>query len=176
MGYRSVESEFCISVRVVTCTGNLSFASTNHHATMASLADELMNDLEELGSGSDVDDDLDAAVAGPSGSGSGKPGSSGAANGEPTQPANGSGAGADDGEGGGEEVDAAMAALADGEAHVPEGGIKPAQELDEEAVNAMDMTGVAEVSKVAKLQGSRTMREVLKVSSEAYMRQVESLD
>ncbi|KWU47243.1 Nop domain-containing protein [Rhodotorula sp. JG-1b] len=54
-----------------------------------------------------------------------------------------------------------MAGLADGEAHVPEGGVKPAHELDEDAVNAMDMSGVAEVTKVAKLQGGRTMRDVL---------------
>ncbi|GAA5870877.1 hypothetical protein JCM3774_001699 [Rhodotorula dairenensis] len=119
---------------------------------MTSLADELMNDLDDLGSGSDLDDELDAAMAGPSGS-----------NGAATGDANGN----DDNEGeggdgaGAGDADAAMAGLAEGEAHVPEGGIKPAKELDEDAVNAMDMSGVAEVSKVAKLQGGRTMRDVM---------------
>ena len=49
------------------------------------------------------------------------------------------------------------------EMHVPEGGVRPAVELDPEAVNTMEMTSVAEVSKVAKLAGSKQMKEVLKV-------------
>lgn len=118
---------------------------------MASLADELMNDLDDLGSGSELDDELDAAMAGPSGS-------NGAG-----QEQSGAGDADADGDQDGDGVDAAMAGLADGEAHVPEGGVKPAHELDEDAVNAMDMSGVAEVTKVAKLQGGRTMRDVLQV-------------
>lgn len=118
---------------------------------MASLADELMNDLDDLGSGSELDDELDAAMADPSGSNGARQEQSGAGDADA------------DGDQDGDGVDAAMAGLADGEAHVPEGGVKPAHELDEDAVNAMDMSGVAEVTKVAKLQGGRTMRDVLQV-------------
>lgn len=126
---------------------------------MTSLADELMNDLDDLGSGSDLDDELDAAMAGPSGANGA--GSGGDANGDDDDE-NGGGEGAGAG-----DADAAMAGLPEGEAHVPEGGIKPAKELDEDTVNAMDMSGVAEVSKVAKLQGGKTMRDVLQVRSSA---------
>lgn len=139
------ESEGSCSVRFFRANASLDQITTD----MASLADELMNDLDDLGSGSELDDELDAAMAGPSGS----DGQSGA----------GDAAADADGDQDGDGVDAAMAGLADGEAHVPEGGVKPAQELDEDAVNAMDMSGVAEVTKVAKLQGGRTMRDVLQV-------------
>ncbi|ORY81745.1 Nop domain-containing protein [Leucosporidium creatinivorum] len=44
---------------------------------------------------------------------------------------------------------------------VPEGGVKPTLELDPESVDAMEMSGVAEVGKVAKLAGSKQMKEVL---------------
>ena len=47
---------------------------------------------------------------------------------------------------------------------VPEGGIKPAQELDQDQVDQMELKSVAAVSQVAKLSGSKTMREVLAVS------------
>ncbi|GAA5833567.1 hypothetical protein JCM9279_001563 [Rhodotorula babjevae] len=114
---------------------------------MTSLADELMNDLDDLGSGSDVDDELDSAMAGPS-----------AATASTSAP-QADGGDDDDGEAG--DVDEALLGGAAGEVHVPEGGVRPADEVDPEAVNAMDLAGVAEVGKVARLQGSRTMREVL---------------
>lgn len=117
---------------------------------MASLADELMNDLDDLGSGSELDDELDAAIGSTSGAAGPSHGGDNSANADGDEPVD-------------EETDAAMAALPEGEAHVPAGGVKPAKELDEDAVKAMDLTGVAEVSKVAKLQGSRTMRDVLQV-------------
>jgi U4/U6 small nuclear ribonucleoprotein PRP31 len=46
---------------------------------------------------------------------------------------------------------------------LPEGGVKPTQELDPEAVNTMDLASVAEVGKVAKLAGGKTMKDVLTV-------------
>ena len=119
------------------------------HHTMTSLADELMNDLDDLGSGSDVDDELDSAMAGPSGATTS------------TSAPQADGDDNDDGEPG--DVDEALLGGAAGEVHVPEGGVRPADEVDPEAVNAMDLAGVAEVGKVARLQGSRTMREVLQV-------------
>lgn len=117
---------------------------------MTSLADELMNDLDDLGSGSEVDDELDNAMAGPSGS-TNTGGAEGA-----------DGAPADDGDDG-EAGDEALLGGVPGEVHVPEGGVRPADEVDPDEVNAMDLAGVAEVGKVARLQGSRTMREVLQV-------------
>jgi U4/U6 small nuclear ribonucleoprotein PRP31 len=46
---------------------------------------------------------------------------------------------------------------------VLEGGIKPADELDAEDVQRMELGSVADVSKVAKLEGSKRMADVLKV-------------
>lgn len=44
------------------------------------------------------------------------------------------------------------------------GGIRPAEELDADDVQAMDLGGVEDVNKVAKLEGSKKMLEILKVS------------
>lgn len=46
---------------------------------------------------------------------------------------------------------------------VLEGGMKPADELDAEEVQRMDLGGIADVSKVAKLEGSKKMVDILKV-------------
>lgn len=43
------------------------------------------------------------------------------------------------------------------------GGIRPAEELDAEDVQAMDLGGIADVSKIAKLGGSKRMLDILKV-------------
>ena len=43
-----------------------------------------------------------------------------------------------------------------------EGGIKPADELDAEDVQAMELGGVEDVSKIAKLDGSKRMTDILK--------------
>ncbi|GAA5887763.1 hypothetical protein JCM5296_001758, partial [Sporobolomyces johnsonii] len=110
---------------------------------MTSLADELMNDLDDLGSGSEGDEELEAALAGPSGSGAAAAGGADEAMGEGSD---------DEGEADGDVPS---------ELHVPEGGVKPAEELDAEQVNAMDLASVAEVGKVAKLFGGRQLREVL---------------
>ncbi|KAK4684547.1 U4/U6 small nuclear ribonucleoprotein PRP31, partial [Tremellales sp. Uapishka_1] len=44
---------------------------------------------------------------------------------------------------------------------VPEGGVRPAEELDQEDVENTDMTGVEDVGKVAKLLGGKKLRETL---------------
>jgi len=46
---------------------------------------------------------------------------------------------------------------------VLEGGVKPAEELDAEEVQRMELGGVVDVSKVAKLEGSKKMVDILKV-------------
>lgn len=48
---------------------------------------------------------------------------------------------------------------------IPEGGIKPAEELDQEQVDRMDLKSVGEVGKVAKLYNGKTLKDVLQVSS-----------
>ncbi|KAM6495719.1 hypothetical protein JOM56_008425 [Amanita muscaria] len=45
---------------------------------------------------------------------------------------------------------------------VLDGGVKPADELDAEDVQQMELAGVEDVSKIAKLEGSRRMVEILK--------------
>ncbi|KZS94095.1 Nop domain-containing protein [Sistotremastrum niveocremeum HHB9708] len=45
---------------------------------------------------------------------------------------------------------------------VLEGGVRPADELDEETVAQMDLMGVEDVRKIAKLEGSKRMNDVLK--------------
>jgi hypothetical protein len=46
---------------------------------------------------------------------------------------------------------------------VLEGGVKPAEELDAEEVQRMELSGIADVSKIAKLEGSKKMVDILKV-------------
>ncbi|KAK4054595.1 U4/U6-U5 snRNP complex subunit prp31 [Microbotryomycetes sp. JL201] len=99
---------------------------------MTSLADELMNDLDS-DAGSASDSEVAHDEAGPA--------------------LQGGHAGLDgDGDNGGES----------NEVHVPEGGVKPAAELDPQSVNNMALGDVTEVAKVAKLAHSPTLRDVLK--------------
>ena len=46
---------------------------------------------------------------------------------------------------------------------VLEGGVKPAEELDAEEVQRMELGGIDDVTKVAKLEGSKRMADILKV-------------
>jgi U4/U6 small nuclear ribonucleoprotein PRP31 len=46
---------------------------------------------------------------------------------------------------------------------VLEGGIKPADELDAEDVQQMELGGIEDVRKIAKLDGSKRMNDILKV-------------
>lgn len=46
---------------------------------------------------------------------------------------------------------------------VLEGGIKPAEELDAEDVQRMELGAIEDVNKIAKLEGSKRMTDILKV-------------
>lgn len=46
---------------------------------------------------------------------------------------------------------------------VLEGGVRPADELDVDDVQQMELGGVEDVSKIAKLYGSKRMNDILKV-------------
>ena len=46
---------------------------------------------------------------------------------------------------------------------VLEGGVRPADELDVEDVQKMELGGVEDVKKIAKLDGSKRMADILKV-------------
>lgn len=74
----------------------------------------------------------------------------------------------DDGEGGEDEDEGDDMKLEDGRSavgFVPEGGVRPADELDKEEVEKTDMKGVEDVKKVAKLAGSQKLQDILAVSS-----------
>lgn len=47
---------------------------------------------------------------------------------------------------------------------VPEGGVRPAEELDADDVEQTDLTSVEDVTKVSKLMTGRRLREVIEVS------------
>jgi U4/U6 small nuclear ribonucleoprotein PRP31 len=53
---------------------------------------------------------------------------------------------------------------------VPEGGVRPAEELDAEDVENTDLTSVEDVNKVSKLISGKRLREVIEVSSECFSR------
>lgn len=112
---------------------------------MSALADELLADLDGL---SDAGDDYNDEESNEPGS------SSGLKRKATTHPDDDM---SEDGEG-----------EADGETQgttgmVLEGGIKPAEELDAEEVQRMELGAVDDVRKVARLEGSRRMTEVLSV-------------
>jgi hypothetical protein len=153
------------------------FPNTHHPPTcVMSLADEL---LADFGSDEDVSDHetpaalTSSAVAGGS---KPKPSSGGGLMLPPSslpqkrkaledsldaQPStSGSSNLADDLMGSDDDEDEEMDA---GGMELPAGGVKPTEELDKEVVEQMDLSDVKEVSKVAKLLGSRKLEEVLKV-------------
>jgi U4/U6 small nuclear ribonucleoprotein PRP31 len=112
---------------------------------MSALADELMADLDGL---SDAGDDYDDEESKEPES------SSGLKRKAMTDPDD---VISEDGEGG-----------EDGETQgapgmVLEGGVKPAEELDAEEVQRMELGAVDDVRKVARLEGSRRMTEILSV-------------
>ncbi|GAA5901091.1 U4/U6-U5 snRNP complex subunit PRP31 [Sporobolomyces salmoneus] len=107
---------------------------------MTSLADELMNDLDDLGSGSEGEDqELEQLVA----SSTSGPSQIKQEEDEPEA-------------GEGEDVE-----ITDEMMKVPEGGIKPAEELDQDQVDRMDFAQVGQVGKVAKLYTGKTLKDVL---------------
>jgi U4/U6 small nuclear ribonucleoprotein PRP31 len=59
---------------------------------------------------------------------------------------------------------------------VLEGGVKPADELDAEDVQRMELGAIEDVSKVAKLEGSKRMNDVLKVDFSLLQTCMRSMD
>ncbi len=114
---------------------------------MSALADELMADLDGL---SDAEDDYNDEESKEPES------SSGLKRKAATDPDDDM---SEEGEGGvdGETQGAAGMVL--------EGGVKPAEELDAEEVQRMELGAVDDVRKVARLEGSRRMTEILSVCS-----------
>ncbi|KAG1753872.1 uncharacterized protein EDB91DRAFT_1100381 [Suillus paluster] len=116
---------------------------------MSGLANELLADIDDLSDGGA--EDYDEAIP------SAAPSTSNTTNGlkrKATEDADMS-----EGEGDTDEEQAE----ADGAAGlVLEGGVKPADELDAEDVQQMDLGGIEDVSSVAKLEGSKRMSDILK--------------
>ncbi|KAI0265148.1 hypothetical protein BC834DRAFT_880297 [Gloeopeniophorella convolvens] len=118
---------------------------------MSALADELMADLDGLSdTGSDYNDDNAAAEA-------------------PAQAASSShgkrkaSADSDADMSGDEDAEGGAGAAEEGEAGlVLEGGVRPAEELDAEEVQRMELGAVDDVRKVARLEGSKRMTEIIK--------------
>ena len=117
---------------------------------MSALADELMADLDGL---SDTGDDYNEELEEP-GSSSG-PKRKAAADPDDVMSEDG------EGDADGETEEAAGLIL--------EGGIKPAEELDAEEVQRMELGTVDDVRKVARLEGSRRMTEILSVCSSLFI-------
>ncbi|KAI0824675.1 Nop domain-containing protein [Trametes gibbosa] len=124
---------------------------------MSSLADELLADLEGLSEGEGEYDEVEEPQEGqPQASGS-----SSVAAGVKRKAASGPDDDMSDAEGGedGEEQEGAVGSL------VLEDGIKPAEELDADEVQRMELGKVDDVRKVAKLEGSKRMNDILKAST-----------
>ena len=64
-----------------------------------------------------------------------------------------------------ESKDVEMAEAGEGPGLVLEGGVKPAAELDAEEVQKMELGGVEDVRKVAKLEGTKRTSDILRVCS-----------
>jgi U4/U6 small nuclear ribonucleoprotein PRP31 len=104
---------------------------------MSALADELLADLDGLSEGGDYSDTEDppAGAAAPV-----------AADVDMSD---------DEGAGGSEGTREAALVLV--------GGVRPAEELDAEDVQQMELGTIADVATVAKLEGSKRMADILKV-------------
>lgn len=110
---------------------------------MSGLADELLADLDGLSDDEDiVPDDAENSASAPTNGVKRKAAEAGMS--EPEDNENG-------------EDEEGIAGL------VLEGGVKPADELDAEDVNEMELGGIEDVSKIAKLDGSKRMNDILKV-------------
>lgn len=120
---------------------------------MSGLADELLADLEGL-SDDEEENQEEQPEAGPSTS-NGNGGGSGLKRKAPQDEDDKMSE--DEGEAGGAEQKQAVGSL------VLEGGVRPAEELDAEEVQRMELGGVEDVRKIAKLYGSKRMNDILKV-------------
>jgi U4/U6 small nuclear ribonucleoprotein PRP31 len=109
---------------------------------MSALADELLADLDGLSEGGDYSDTEDP----PAGAAA-----SVAADVDMSD---------DEGAGGSEGAGEAALVLV--------GGVRPAEELDAEDVQQMELGTIADVATVAKLEGSKRMSDILKVCYAVY--------
>lgn len=119
---------------------------------MSALADELLADLEGLSEGEEENQEEDQPEAGPSTSKT-----NGVKRKAPSDEDDEMSEGEDEGEGGETDGKQAVGSL------VLEGGVKPAEELDAEEVQRMELRTVEDVRKIAKLYGSKRMNDILKV-------------
>lgn len=110
---------------------------------MSSLADELLADLDGLSESEEDVKDEEQPESGPSNRGLKRK--------APEEEMS-------EGEGDEEAEDSKAAG-----GLVLEGGIRPAEELDAEDVQQMELGGVEDVRKIAKLEGSKRMNDILKV-------------
>ena len=124
---------------------------------MSSLADELLDDLGDLGDDpyaqeepKDRPDRKQVQFKVPTVPGPGSLKRKAAEEAEDEEMASGS----EEGDGEGENAGIVL-----------EGGVKPAEELDKEEVEGMELGSVKDVTSVAKLEGSRRMTEILKVNT-----------
>lgn len=116
---------------------------------MSGLADELLADIDGLSDGGaeeDFDETIPAAHS-----------TTNSTNGLKRKAAEDVDMSEEEGEAEGEEAEADGA-----DGLVLEGGVKPADELDAEDVQRMDLGGIDDVSSIAKLDGSKRMSDILK--------------
>jgi U4/U6 small nuclear ribonucleoprotein PRP31 len=123
---------------------------------MSALADELLADLDGLSEGEEDyrDEESEQGQAGPS-----------TGNGSANALKRKADIEEDDNMSDEDEAEAGTAEDGKPEAVglVLEGGVKPAEELDAEEVQRMELKDVEDVRKVAKLYGSKRMNDILKV-------------
>lgn len=127
---------------------------------MADLADELLRDLEgddeEGGNYSDEEAEPQAAEATPSATKLSKRKATDDGDGE-------NGLDDDDTD---DDVAAGFIKPEEVEMSIPEGGVRPAEELDAEDVAQMQLRNVKDVKSVARLSGTKTFKEVLQKVAE----------
>ena len=150
-------------------SGCLPLATTD---IMADLADELLRDLEGDDSGDDggyVDEEQEYAQAQAQAQAKGNGGENGTVS--RTQLGKRKASEGDEEGGGDDDDDDAMngdeqmprVKEEEQEVALPEGGIRPAEELDADDVAQMQLKDVKDVSSVARLAGSKHFREVIQV-------------
>lgn len=134
---------------------------------MADLADELLRDLEGDDDGADGgwdEEEVDAGSPGHDGvvmpETAKKLGKRKAEDQDEGMHGNGAAAGSDDDD---DDDEVHVKEEEVEEMQIPEGGVRPAQELDADDVAQMQLKNVRDVSSVARLAGSKTFREVLQV-------------
>ncbi len=120
-----------------------------------SLADELLNDLDGLSDDGGPEETEERNVAGPSSGTMGPPAPLVQKRSAP---------GDDDEEDEDMDAGATMANGASAVGYVAAGGVKPAEELDREEVDGMDLKTVQDVESVVKLHKSKKLQDALSVS------------